>query len=194
MKKIYFFFFNFLGTHCAPGKECHNKQCDSLLYVPQNANLSREGSWSEWREEGYCKSSCLEKSKGVEIKRRACQDENGRTANCEGSSYDIKLCTSVLCNNLIPIDVFINETCKQSYAKNLLGGGIQHIYSPIEPWVACTVFCEEKSRNILHQTYYSPRIELITMGNDPYFPDGTWCHAQGGKNYYCLKHQCLPEN
>lgn len=32
------------------------------------------------------------------------------------------------------------------------------------------------------------------MGVDPYFPDGTWCHADESQNFYCLQHHCLPEN
>lgn len=32
------------------------------------------------------------------------------------------------------------------------------------------------------------------MGVSPYFPDGTWCHNDGTKNYYCVRHHCLPED
>lgn len=42
--------------------------------------------------------------------------------------------------------------------------------------------------------YYSPRFELNDLGADPYFPDGTWCHADETQNYYCLQHHCLPKN
>lgn len=42
--------------------------------------------------------------------------------------------------------------------------------------------------------YYTPRFDLNDLGVDPYFPDGTWCHADESQNYYCLQHHCLPEN
>lgn len=42
--------------------------------------------------------------------------------------------------------------------------------------------------------YYTPRFDLNDLGVDPYFPDGTWCHADDSQNYYCLQHHCLPEN
>lgn len=42
--------------------------------------------------------------------------------------------------------------------------------------------------------YYTPRFDLNDLGIDPYFPDGTWCHADETQNFYCLQHHCLPEN
>ena len=56
-------------------------------------------------------------------------------------------------------------------------------------WMACAVFCRRKDTG----SFYTPRVELNDLGADPYFPDGTWCHKDGNKQYYCLHHHCLPE-
>lgn len=56
-------------------------------------------------------------------------------------------------------------------------------------WMACSIFCKRKDTG----AFYTPRMELNDLGVDPYFPDGTLCHTEGKKKYYCLQHHCLPE-
>ena len=39
---------------------------------------------------------------------------------------------------------------------------------------------------------YAPVLELNDRADvDVYFPDGTFCHSQGGTDYFCRNHQCL---
>lgn len=68
--------------------------------------------------------------------------------------------------------------------------GLQASHEPDQPWMACAIFC--RRRDIA--AYYSPRVELNDLGLDPYLPDGTWCHAEDGQDYYCRQHHCLPES
>ena len=72
----------------------------------------------------------------------------------------------------------------------LIGSGNQMIHDVEKPWIACTIFCRRKDMSI----WYAPRQEMLDYNVDPYFPDGTWCHNEGGQNYYCRQHYCLPEN
>jgi len=68
--------------------------------------------------------------------------------------------------------------------------GLQAAHEADEPWMACAIFCRRKDI----AAYYAPRAELNDLGLDPYFPDGTWCHAEEGQDYFCRRHHCLPEN
>lgn len=68
--------------------------------------------------------------------------------------------------------------------------GLQASHEVVTPWMACTIFCRRKDIS----AYYAPRVELNDLGLDPYFPDGTWCHAEGGQNYFCRQHHCLPDS
>lgn len=39
---------------------------------------------------------------------------------------------------------------------------------------------------------YAPVLELNDRADvDVYFPDGTFCHSQGGTDYFCRNHQCV---
>nr|XP_012234457.1 PREDICTED: A disintegrin and metalloproteinase with thrombospondin motifs 17-like [Linepithema humile] len=193
------------GTHCALHSECQDRECvfdyrlESLI-----SGHSEEGTWSEWEEES-CKSLCLEKSKGVVAKRRICRAENNRMANCNGSSYDVKMCDdSIFCNRMntlaarLPLDKFIDINCEE-YSKhlpqlNLKAKGIQEVHNFDKPWMACSIYCLQTQKKEFVISYYSPREEVTNTGLDPYLPDGTWCHTENGRHYFCQKRLCLPEN
>jgi len=182
-------------------------------FEPTNiSDHSKEGNWSEW-EESTCKTGCLEKSKGVKLKHRFCRDESNRTANCEGSSYDLMLCDdSTNCKGRLTINEFIAFKCAEFHGylhgyPQLHGNGIQEIHKDDMPWRACTIFCEKEQENAKREddkrkdneqenvvVYYDPSLELISLGVNPYLPDGTWCHLSRGVNYFCRNHHCTPGN
>ena len=56
--------------------------------------------------------------------------------------------------------------------------------------MGCSIFCKRNGSN----AFYSPRFELNDRGIDAYFADGTLCHVDGQKKFYCLQKHCLPEN
>ncbi|XP_012232663.2 A disintegrin and metalloproteinase with thrombospondin motifs adt-2-like isoform X1 [Linepithema humile] len=186
------------GTHCALGKECRGGDCLPVIEPPYNFKFCEKDRWSEW-EEDSCKSSCLEKSKGVLAKRRLCKHQiNGyikRTTNCAGPYYDMVLCDdSLLCTEKRKtIHEFATMKCTE--VKDIMSQldtqpGWQIAHEVDRPWIACTISCFLKNNS----TPYTPRLEMLNFGDDPYFPDGTWCHNENGQNYYCRKHYCLPEN
>jgi len=143
----------------------------------------------------------LQKSKGVVIKRRFCKHRTHKTANCTEPYYDVILCDdSTLCiKNRTTIDEFTTMKCtkfsklmkKKNLAVELISGlGYQFPYVAERPWIACTIFCREKTTSY----YYPPRKEMLDNGVNPYFPDGTWCYNKDNQDYYCRQHYCLPEN
>ncbi|XP_067203575.1 A disintegrin and metalloproteinase with thrombospondin motifs 4-like isoform X2 [Linepithema humile] len=199
------------GTHCALGKECHGGECVPVIEPPYIFNYCEEieNNWSEWKEDS-CKSSCLPKSKGVIIKRRSCKRQTYKTSNCDGPYYDVVLCNdSILCTRRKTINEYttmqctefslmiegytedINYTVERLKYKPGKGSGGQFPHLIQKPWRACTVYCREKGDGF---NYYSPHLDMLDLGIDPYFPDGTWCHDKDGQDYYCRQHYCLPEN
>ncbi|XP_012230166.2 A disintegrin and metalloproteinase with thrombospondin motifs adt-2-like isoform X1 [Linepithema humile] len=189
------------GTHCALGKECRGGECVPVIEPPYIFKYCEDDNWSEWKEDS-CKSSCLRKSKGIRVKRRFCEHRTHRTANCTGSYYDMVLCDdSLLCTEeRWTIDEITITKCRKfsKFAKdanltvelsvNLPGR--QYSHDAEEPWKACTIYCRKKTSS----DYYAPRQEMLNIGVDTYFPDGTLCHKEDGQNYYCRQHHCLPEN
>ncbi|XP_031825468.2 ADAMTS metallopeptidase stall [Nomia melanderi] len=181
------------GTQCAPGKECRGGECRNALQTPPGAGgpQAQPGGWSEWRP-GPCSSGCLLKSTGAQVRRRFC---GSRSAGCGGPAYDVSLCRDDrLCKKRRSAVEHAALRCGE-FAERLpeldaKGGGLQAPHEPERPWMACAIFCRRKDI----ASYYTPRVELNDLGLDPYFPDGTWCHAEQGQNYFCRQHHCLPEN
>ncbi|XP_033324352.2 ADAMTS metallopeptidase stall [Megalopta genalis] len=193
------------GTYCAPGKECRGGECKNALQIvsgtdPYGPQLpqARPVGWSEWIP-GACSSGCLLKSSGARSRRRFCNSptpENAET-DCQGPRYDVVLCRDdKLCSKKkrrSSVD-FATLRCAE-FSESLpeldgKGGGLQAPHEPERPWMACAIFCRRKDI----ASYYTPRVELNDLGLDPYYPDGTWCHAEQGQNYFCRQHHCLPEN
>ncbi|XP_067213898.1 A disintegrin and metalloproteinase with thrombospondin motifs adt-2-like [Linepithema humile] len=193
------------GTYCAPGKECRGGECVPVIKPPYIFENCEDDNWSEWKE-STCQSICLEKSKGVKLKRRSCRHRNRRTTSCQGPYYDV-----VLCDDTLPcikkrktIDSFIKIKCMKFFSnfstisfKNLtlklapkfeLGWQAAHDFE--KPWIACTVHCQQKDSS----TIDALRLEMLNLNINPYFPDGTWCHKKDGQDYYCRQHYCLPES
>ncbi|KAG7203022.1 hypothetical protein KM043_010147 [Ampulex compressa] len=181
------------GTHCAPGKECRGGECA----LSDRGTAERPGGWSEWKTE-ECTSGCLLRSKGARARRRTCDAPPARNtlAGCLGQSYDVVLCRDDgLCKRKRRTAVeFASVRCAE-FSESLpeldsKGGGLQARHEHGRPWMACAIFCRRKDI----ASYYTPRVELNDLGLDPYFPDGTWCHAEDGQDYFCRRHHCLPED
>nr|XP_034177349.1 A disintegrin and metalloproteinase with thrombospondin motifs adt-2 [Osmia lignaria] len=186
------------GTYCAPGKECRGGDCKNTLqiYPGSEKPFVQPGGWSEWRT-GSCRSGCLSKSTGAQTRQRFCNNPTpmNTVIGCEGTRYDVVLCKDDrLCKkNRKSIVEFATLKCAE-FSERLpeldgKGGGLQAPHEPERPWMACAIFCRRKDI----ASYYTPRVELNDLGLDPYFPDGTWCHAEEGQNYFCRQHHCLPE-
>ncbi|XP_023248401.1 A disintegrin and metalloproteinase with thrombospondin motifs adt-2-like [Copidosoma floridanum] len=187
------------GTPCGDGKECRAGDClaidDRWETPPRLVSGGGNGSsgWSEWREEGECRSGCLRGSLGRLERRRVCQGEDP----CPGVGVDVVLCKdSKVCRKRLEVDEYAGERCHE-FARQLVeidgnAPGLQAKHEADRPWVACAVFCKRKDA----ASYYTPKLELSDIGLDPYLPDGTWCHRDPnhGDNYFCRSHQCLPEN
>ncbi|XP_012229234.2 A disintegrin and metalloproteinase with thrombospondin motifs adt-2-like isoform X1 [Linepithema humile] len=185
------------GTYCALGKECRGGKCAPILEPPYNFKICNKDNWSEWVEDS-CKSSCLQKSKGVLAKRRFCKHRLHKTPNCMGSYYDVVLCDdSLLCTRKHKTVVYFAFKKCLKYIKlandtnlSITKPGKQYSHNAEKSWIACTVYCAHKESS----DYYTPRQEMLNLRVDPYFPDGTWCHEENGQNYYCRQHHCLPES
>nr|XP_012214602.1 PREDICTED: A disintegrin and metalloproteinase with thrombospondin motifs 12-like [Linepithema humile] len=189
------------GTYCALGKECRGGECVPLIEPPYIFKYCEDDNWSEWKEDS-CKSSCLRKSKGVLVKRRSCEHKAHRTANCMEPYYDMVICDDfLLCTDeRWTIDEITTTKCRKfnKFAKNanltdelsVNLPGRQYSHDAEEPWKACTIYCRKKKSS----DFYTPRQEMLNIGVDPYFPDGTLCHEEVGQDYYCRQHHCLPEN
>lgn len=167
------------------------------MQVLDQPSDSKRGSWSEWKE-GSCSSGCLQRSRGARIRQRFCEDQGHRreATSCKGSYYDVLLCNDEkLCRKKRrTIDEFATLKCALFSEKlpELDGAarGLQADHEADRPWMACAIFC--RRRDIA--AYYAPRVELNDLGLDPYLPDGTWCHVEEGRDYFCRRHHCLPEN
>ncbi|XP_067212643.1 A disintegrin and metalloproteinase with thrombospondin motifs 7-like isoform X1 [Linepithema humile] len=179
------------GSSCALGKECRGGECVPVIEPPYIFKYCEDDNWSEWKKDS-CRSSCLAQSKGVVVKRRSCKHGINKSANCIELYYDVVLCNdSLLCTQKrMTIAEFTTIKCTEF--KDIMSDlhsqpGYQGHYYNDRPWIACTIFCKRKNFS------YSS-VEMIANGVNPYFPDGTLCHKERNKNYYCRKHHCVPEN
>ncbi|KAF3423109.1 hypothetical protein E2986_06737 [Frieseomelitta varia] len=183
------------GTYCAPGKECRGGECRNA--VQMYPGFIQPGGWSEWKT-GPCKSGCLLRSSGAQTRQRYCDRPTPKytETGCQGSHYDVLLCRddSLCKRKRKSANEFATLRCEEFSEKlpelDAKGGGLQAPHEPERPWMACAIFCRRKDI----ASYYTPRVELNDLGLDPYFPDGTWCHAEEGQNYFCRQHHCLPES
>ncbi|XP_067213579.1 A disintegrin and metalloproteinase with thrombospondin motifs adt-2-like isoform X2 [Linepithema humile] len=156
------------GTYCAPGKECRGEKCVPVLQPP--LEYCEADNWSEWKED-TCRSSCLEESKGVRVRRRSCKHGFHRTASCEGPYYDVVLCNdSMLCaEDRTAISDFAAMKCIE----------ISNIIKDSEFGIKLG---QQPGWQIAHNVI------------EPSQAYGTWCHYEGGQDYYCRQHYCLPES
>jgi hypothetical protein len=62
-------------------------ECVSV-FEPSDILDDKKESWNEWRED-LC-SGCLQKSEGVRIRQRFCENRDRRAANYKRLYYDIR--------------------------------------------------------------------------------------------------------
>ena len=113
--------------------------------------------------------------------------------NLLGSTTEVTLCDSPSCSGYTTSKDYAKSMCQKFIkADSRLSSKIQaHGYQPTHVTdrvdIACTVHCKKPSGG-----WYAPILELSDRQDvDVYFPDGTFCHSEGGTDYYCRKHQCL---
>ncbi|XP_058799877.1 A disintegrin and metalloproteinase with thrombospondin motifs adt-1 [Phymastichus coffea] len=192
------------GTRCAEGRECRageclpprDHRCEATTAATAAATAATALGWSEWRE-GGCESGCIRGSRGFVERRRSCLDG---AAGCAGPSRVVALCADRgACEGRSRRRLSAREhaglRCSELGARGLGAvdggaGGLQAAHEPARPWLACALFC----RHERVAAYFPPRTQLEALGLDPYFPDGTWCHRQDGRDYFCREHRCLPED
>ncbi|XP_059608052.1 A disintegrin and metalloproteinase with thrombospondin motifs adt-1-like [Phlebotomus argentipes] len=180
------------GTECERGKSCQGGEC-----VPARASLPiREGGWSAWQLE-KCSSGCIEKSRGFQAGKRQCTNPPPLNTDrgCDGHSFAVDLCPDDrLCRRRRSAVDFATVKCREFSRKlpelDRKAPGMQAPHESNRLWMSCAIFCKRRDTG----AYYTPRLELNDLGIDPYFPDGTWCHREGGEEYFCRQHHCLPES
>jgi hypothetical protein len=72
-------------------------------------------------------------------------------------------------------------------------GSAQGIHDVADPKTACRIYCKKAKGK---KGYYSPAVRVAGSERSKelaYFPDGTYCHSDGKKDYYCLNDNCLAE-
>lgn len=176
------------GTFCGDQKWCRSGRCvdaEGKELVPE------EGGWGEWQL-GKCKSGCISSSKGSLRDHRSCDSPRPRnTAEyCEGEPFRIKLCDDTdLCSRRESAVSYAGRKCEEwkKVVKDLSSKGAQVKHNEGRKWQACAVYCK-----FTNGPWYTPRAELNDLG-DAFFPDGTWCHNDGKRDYYCKNHVCQPE-
>lgn len=182
------------GTDCGNGNWCEGGSCVakniySISTTTASTTTTKKPTWSPWRS-GNCKSECIKHSKGTQTNFRTCIYDR----YCEGTSVEHDLCDD---QKLCPVRKTSidhgTQKCREfSRRVNTVDGkglGLQARFEPLKLWMPCAIFCKHKNST----SYFSPRVELHSVGIDPYFPDGTWCNREGNVNYFCLQHHCLPE-
>ncbi|XP_059475973.1 A disintegrin and metalloproteinase with thrombospondin motifs adt-2-like [Neocloeon triangulifer] len=183
------------GTSCGRDLWCQGGFCVQVKRVGQQKPISQfAGGWSAWKEE-KCSSGCTKNSKGSTNKRRNC--DNPKPVNteegCDGPSFSVGLCDdNKMCRKRITVEEYAAKKCKE-FSRWLpeldSTTGLQAPHESDRLWMSCSIFCKRKDTG----AFYTPRLELNDLGVDPYFPDGTLCNTEGGKNFFCLQHHCLPE-
>lgn len=159
-----------------------------------NKPASETSGWSAWRESD-CQSGCIRGSLGFSERRRSCL---GLDSQCQGASLQVSLCKDAqLCRERKRLSATEHASlrCLEFSARGVQAidgsaGGLQAEHEPERPWMGCALFCKHKDI----ASFYWPRDELLRLGLEPYFPDGTWCHRHDGREYFCRMHHCLPED
>ncbi|XP_064479406.1 A disintegrin and metalloproteinase with thrombospondin motifs adt-1-like [Ornithodoros turicata] len=176
------------GTFCGDQKWCRNGKC---VTAEDQSLVPVEGGWSDWSY-GTCTSGCISNSKGFIRDHRSCDSPRPRNTAyyCDGDPFRIKLCDdNSLCSDRESAVSYASRKCEEwkKVVKDLSSTGTQVKHKEDRKWQACAVYCK-----FTNGPWYTPRAELNDLG-DAFFPDGTWCHNDGKRDYYCRNHVCQPE-
>ncbi|KAH9366392.1 hypothetical protein HPB48_018153 [Haemaphysalis longicornis] len=139
-----------------------------------------------------CHSGCLDNARGFSRDRRRCDRPRPRNTarTCRGDALRTKLCDdSKICKRRENPVLYASRKCAEwkTLVRDLSSKGAQVRHNPSRPWQACAVYCK-----INNGPWYTPRTELNDLGGS-FFPDGSWCHNDGRRDFYCQNHVCQPE-
>ncbi|XP_071533227.1 A disintegrin and metalloproteinase with thrombospondin motifs adt-1-like isoform X2 [Panulirus ornatus] len=180
------------GTFCG-----NNSWCTAGVCTPWPVEREPpivKGGWSAWHHIP-CQSGCLINAHGIQVSKRNCSNPKPKNSaeRCQGVSAILNPCddTQLCSSNRMSIMQYADNKCLEfsTVVTDLKPTGAQAPHNPDRQWQACAIFCLRASG-----TWYSPRTDLSYLPHfDTYFPDGTPCHMEAGKQYYCQRHQCLPK-
>lgn len=173
------------GTFCGNHNWCRSGRC---VAGPQNVLKPVPGGWGHWFEDS-CHSGCILNAKGFRRDQRRCDSPKPRNTvhTCEGSPFRVRLCDdSNICGSRQSAVTYASQKCAEwkTLVRDLSSSGAQVRHNPSRQWQACAVYCK-----ITNGPWYTPRTELNDAGG-AFFPDGTWCHNDGRRDYYCQNHVC----
>ena len=187
------------GTRCDrrdQDKICFDGQCVHKSGVPMVDPSTPE--WSAWSPFSPCKDGCISGSLGNRKRTRRCElrGQEASSNDCEGPAIDIQPCNNFpSCQEFNSPQGFASKSCENYRTKSrrlkldLTGKGKQlpHFHDQ-DPRKACTIYCER----FMNGEWFNPQEHLVNSEDiSLYFPDGTWCHNDGSRDYYCLKNNCV---
>nr|XP_053648311.1 A disintegrin and metalloproteinase with thrombospondin motifs 18-like [Cherax quadricarinatus] len=179
------------GTFCGNKSWCIAGVC--TRWRMDTAPSVVAGGWGDWHH-NQCTSGCLFNARGVEVSQRTCSNPKPKNTieRCQGVSTLLHTCDDqeVCKGRRMAVTEYADKKCNEfsTVVTDLQPIGAQAPHNPGRQWQACAIFCKRASG-----TWYSPRTDLSYLPHfDTYFPDGTPCHEETGKQFYCQRHQCLP--
>ncbi|XP_073811990.1 ADAMTS metallopeptidase stall [Musca autumnalis] len=153
-----------------PSESSQQKSPTSIAVVTSGPLETNENVWVV---KSGCYSSCMERSKGIQV-----------VMNRKTGEKNIQLCTHTVkpCERLQTTGEFADNTCSgyKTKVRGLSGHGIQIAASVEDPDRGCRVGCQDEF--IQHRFY-------LVNGNYGHFPLGTRCSNSGDR--YCVQGKCL---
>ncbi|XP_077499772.1 A disintegrin and metalloproteinase with thrombospondin motifs adt-1-like [Amblyomma americanum] len=176
------------GTYCGDHNWCLHGQCTPAWSGSLKMVL---GGWGPWRRDS-CHSGCLDNARGFSRDRRRCDRPKPRNTavTCSGDALRTRLCDdSKICPRRENPVAYATRKCSEwkTLVRDISSKGAQVRHNPSRPWQACAIYCK-----ITDGPWYTPRTELNDLGGS-FFPDGSWCHNDGRRDFYCQNHVCQPE-
>ena len=186
------------GTRCDRrnhDKICFEGQCVHKSGVPMVDPATPQ--WSAWSSFGPCQDGCISSSLGNRKRTRRCElkGQEASSNDCEGPAVDIQPCNDFpSCKEIYSPYGFASTSCENYRTKSrrlkldLSGKGKQFSHSSQDSRKACTIYCQR----FMNGEWFNPQEYLVNSDDiSLYFPDGTWCHNDGSRDYYCLKNNCV---
>ncbi|XP_055337622.1 A disintegrin and metalloproteinase with thrombospondin motifs adt-2-like isoform X2 [Paramacrobiotus metropolitanus] len=180
------------GTYCGSKNWCSGGDC-----VPWTGDLPvSDPGWSSWAK-GACESGCIEHGTGYQITQRLCNNpepQNTETG-CAGENHQVSLCSdNAICGARQSASAYASQKCQAYYTAGVTGimpEGKQFPYDSDKPESACAIYCKTDAGD----SYKHPKNAVAVMlGQEAYFPDGTWCNSDGSRLYFCIDHRCVPQS
>ena len=196
------------GTPCGVNSICLDTECvrdtrlskGSLVAAqaeaknkPAPPSDDAEFKFSDFKSRG-CHSGCLAGSVGVEKFKRFCTKKVGNSISlstgCKGDTVKMEVCDySCPGGKQQDVKAFAKEQC-QKFARVVpnLDAASTAGYQKHGEFSGCIIYCSEKGGSIRS---WAPSLTATDMS--PFFPDGTFCHEEAGKKFFCMSGSCVPE-